>query len=344
MDETNSKKRPHEDEEKTAEDNTATEENGDDDNNKEKEPIKQQRTAITMDGEMPQKKFYRQRAHCNPLSHNDSFQYPIQPNLMDWTLDHYPDYANNDDKTTTKITPTVLDIGCGFGGLTMALSDLLPNERILGMEIRAKVTEYVRLRIMAHRANHDQKCKNASVIRTNSMKYLSNYFAKGSIHKLFFCFPDPHFKRKNWGRRIISRRLLSEYAFVLQVGCKLYCITDVKELHDWHVKECDAHPLFRRLSDDETEQDPCVHAMKVETEEGKKVARNKGSKYYAVYERIDRPVVSDAAVDAVFESIDEFFEQAHEDDKYKSSAVAADNNEGGATTNDSTQEQKPDNN
>jgi tRNA (guanine-N7-)-methyltransferase len=22
---------------------------------------------------MPQKKFYRSRAHCNPLSHNDSF-------------------------------------------------------------------------------------------------------------------------------------------------------------------------------------------------------------------------------------------------------------------------------
>ena len=43
--------------------------------------------------------------------------------------------------------------------------------------------------------------------------------------------------------------------------------------------------------------DPCVEAMKNETEEGKKVARNKGSKYYAVYERIDpseTPVVTHA--------------------------------------------------
>jgi len=25
-------------------------------------------------GAMPQKKFYRSRAHCNPLSHNDAFE------------------------------------------------------------------------------------------------------------------------------------------------------------------------------------------------------------------------------------------------------------------------------
>merc|ERR1712157_410725 len=67
---------------------------------------------------------------------------------------------------------------------------------------------------------------------------------------------------------------------------RLYCITDVKELHDWHVKRCDAHPLFRRLSDEATKQDPCVEAMKSETEEGKKVKRTGGEKYFAVYERI----------------------------------------------------------
>ncbi|CAN0537577.1 unnamed protein product, partial [Laminaria digitata] len=28
---------------------------------------------ITIEGKMPQKRFYRARAHVNPLSHNDSF-------------------------------------------------------------------------------------------------------------------------------------------------------------------------------------------------------------------------------------------------------------------------------
>lgn len=244
------------------------------------------KTAITQEGERPQKKFYRQRAHCNPLSHNDTFVYPVRPDLMDWSVDHYP----------TNEAPTVLDIGCGFGGLTMALGEILPH-RILGMEIRAKVTEYVRLRIVAARKeSHGEKFQNCSVMRTNSMKFLPNYFAAASLDKLFFCFPDPHFKRKNHPRRIVSERLLSEYAYFLKpaVG-RLYCITDVEELHQWHVEKCDAHPLFRRITAEEEASDPCVEAMKNETEEGKKVAREGRNKYYAVYERIvdsDAPPVT----------------------------------------------------
>lgn len=28
---------------------------------------------------MPLKRYFRSRAHCNPLSHNDGFQYPLSP-------------------------------------------------------------------------------------------------------------------------------------------------------------------------------------------------------------------------------------------------------------------------
>lgn len=241
-------------------------------------------TPITAEGDFPQKKFYRSRAHCNPLSHNDLFDYPTKPSDIDWTESHYPQLAKG-------AVPDVLDIGCGFGGLTLALATLLPENRILGMEIRAKVTEYVRLRIVASRKEHekDGAYQNASVIRTNSMKYLPNYFAKHSTSKLFFCFPDPHFKRKNHGRRIISDKLLTEYAYILKPGGRLYCITDVKELHEWHLAKCNAHTMFRKLSEDEMKNDPCVEAMRTETEEGKKVERAGQEKYYAVYERIAEP-------------------------------------------------------
>ena len=58
------------------------------------------------------------------------------------------------------------------------------------------------------------------------MKYLPNYFASptfsganaGSLSKLFFCFPDPHFKARNHRRRIVSETLLTEYAFYLKVS------------------------------------------------------------------------------------------------------------------------------
>ena len=64
---------------------------------------------LTEDGQHPQKRFYRSRAHCNPLSHNDAFDYPSHPSKMDWSL-LYPGFSD----------PVVrfLDVGCGFGGLT----------------------------------------------------------------------------------------------------------------------------------------------------------------------------------------------------------------------------------
>jgi len=263
---------------------------------------------------MPQKKFYRARAHCNPLSFNETFDYPTRPDLMDWTEEYYPDHpslqnnAKNDETggfncASMSVHPDVLDVGCGFGGLTMALSPALPNNTILGLEIRQKVTEYVRLRIVAQRKEHPGKYQNCSVMRTNAMKYLPNFFAKGSLEKIFFCFPDPHFKRKNWPRRIVSDRLITEYCYLLQpkVG-RLYCITDVKDLHDWHVEKCSAHPMLEELDEKEMEEDICVNLMKTETEEGKKVKREGKfghEMYYKVYRRVeDEPGGSDGGVTA----------------------------------------------
>ncbi len=94
----------------------------------------------------PQKKFYRSRAHCNPLSHNDSFNYPVSPNemSMQWNT-HFPQAETATDG------PDFVDMGCGFGGLTVALATAFPDRLTLGMEIRAKVVEYVHLRILSLR-------------------------------------------------------------------------------------------------------------------------------------------------------------------------------------------------
>lgn len=271
---------------------------------------------------MPQKKYYRSRAHCNPLSFNETFDYPTRPDLMDWTEEHYPEHpalkeADSSDKHTLAfqpssmtIRPDVLDVGCGFGGLTMALSPILPECTILGLEIRAKVTEYVRLRIMAHRKENPGKYHNCSVMRTNAMKYLPNFFPKGSLKKLFFCFPDPHFKRKNHPRRIVSERLLSEYAYLLrpEVG-RLYAITDVLDLHEWHVAKCRSHPLFEELSQEEMDADPCVAVMRSETEEGKKVIREGRSMHYAVYKRIGGNKMGSNGHCSLTVSAENFFEE-----------------------------------
>lgn len=107
----------------------------------------------------------------------------------------------------------------------VALSTILPDELILGLEIRMKVTEYVDLRIKNLREENPGKYQNASVMRTNAMKYLSNYIRKGQLSKMFFCFPDPHFKEKNHRRRIIRRGVLYDYHLVAKCCCPSTCTT-----------------------------------------------------------------------------------------------------------------------
>ncbi|CAG9314057.1 TRM8 [Blepharisma stoltei] len=244
----------------------------------------------------PKKADFRMRAHCNPLS-DSNWPFPISPSHIDWSLffeqnDHI--YCNTIEHplyfSTIKLPPPsqpveIADVGCGYGGLLFALSKIMPRTRMLGMEIRNKVTNYVAQKIWASRIETNEFW-NIGVLRANAMKQITNYFPKSSLTKLFFCFPDPHFKKSVHRRRIVHRNLLSEYAYVLKSGGKIYAITDVLQLHEWHLDQFKQHPLYKEVPQEEIEADPCVTAMINETEEGKKVERNKGKKYYCVYQRI----------------------------------------------------------
>ncbi|WFC98640.1 tRNA (guanine(46)-N(7))-methyltransferase [Malassezia yamatoensis] len=251
---------------------------------------------------------------------------------MDWTA-HYPELAvaNKDGTVSKKVE--FADIGCGFGGLLMRLAPLFPDTLMLGMEIRTQVTQYVQDKILALRLAHkrakdsdvpnpevlgdlpendedaDERqqnqrmvreagqiaggYQNISVIRSNAMKFLPNFFEQGQLSKIFFLFPDPHFKARKHKARIISPTLLAEYAFVLRPSGIVYTITDVRDLHEWMVKHLDQHPLFERIRDEELSGDPCVDAVTYSTEEGRKVERNAGEKYFAAFRRLPNPSVGE---------------------------------------------------
>eukprot|EP00262_Sarcandra_glabra_P018576 TRINITY_DN6714_c0_g1_i1.p1 TRINITY_DN6714_c0_g1~~TRINITY_DN6714_c0_g1_i1.p1 ORF type:complete len:270 (+),score=53.67 TRINITY_DN6714_c0_g1_i1:158-967(+) len=251
---------------------------------------------------LPRKRFYRARAHSNPLS-DSHFPIPINPSHVDYSH-HFPDIFpmekardENGGDVVASITPgnhskiQFADIGCGFGGLLVSLSTLFPDTLMIGMELRDKVTEYVKERILALRVRNSGQYQNISVVRTNSMKYIPNFFEKGQLSKMFFLFPDPHFKEKNHRRRVISLHLLDEYAYTLEVGGIIYTITDVEELGEW-MKFClECHPLFEAVEESELKADPVVKLLCSATEEGQKVARNGGQTFQAVYRRVVPQVV-----------------------------------------------------
>ncbi|XP_069762186.1 tRNA (guanine-N(7)-)-methyltransferase isoform X3 [Narcine bancroftii] len=207
----------------------------------------------------PQKRYYRQRAHSNPMA-DHAFEYPVKPEEMDWSK-YYPEYfqpcseqdhdgeKNLTDNKNVKFQVEFADIGCGYGGLLVELSPLFPNSLILGLEIRVKVSDYVIDRIKSLRASNPGKYQNIACIRSNAMKYLPNFFNKGQ-------------------------------------GL-VYTITDVQEVHEWMVKHFTEHPLFEDVQPEDLKDDIIVDRLGVCTEEGKKVLRSGGQNFTAVFRRIE---------------------------------------------------------
>ena len=93
-------------------------------------------------GKLPRKRFYRARAHSNPLS-DSHFPVPISPEEVDLSQ-HYPRYFPADKGGDGKEAAAprrirFADVGCGFGGLLVGLSPLFPDTLMIGMELRDKV-------------------------------------------------------------------------------------------------------------------------------------------------------------------------------------------------------------
>lgn len=285
----------------------------------------------------PRKRFYRARAHANPLSDGFYADLPDSPRDVAWEDLYKEAFAVARSRGEAAPRVTVADVGCGFGGLLTRLSPLTPRgELLVGLELRSKVCDYVRQRAAVARAralaeeeergaggeeaeatkaeatkaeattttttakdppppppstttpSPSPSCLNVSALRINAQRHLVNLFEKHQLNKIFFLFPDPHFKAKNWRRRIVTPSSAAEFAYVLRPGGRLYTITDVEDLGGWMAGVLDDCAMFRRLSDDELAGDAAAGLLSVATEEGQKVARNGGRTFRACYERLER--------------------------------------------------------
>ena len=115
----------------------------------------------------PQKKYYRQRAHTNPLA-DHSFQYAVKPSEWKETCCNLYDLSEDSSKKVT-----FADIGCGYGGLLVSLSTMYPNNLALGMEIRVKVSDYV-IDVSQIIENHRSTLKSIVIVPSFSIKICMN--------------------------------------------------------------------------------------------------------------------------------------------------------------------------
>jgi tRNA (guanine-N7-)-methyltransferase len=241
---------------------------------------------------MTTKRDYRARAHSNPLNDGIGYDAPVSPAAFALTL---PALFGRPAGDAASCAVNWCDVGCGFGGLLASLSVAFPSRNMIGLEIRERVADFCERRVLELRREYGDRAegatggsgayRNVGFVRTNAMRFMPHYFAKGSLEKLFFCFPDPHFKKRRHRQRVVSDQLLAEYAYVLAPGGVAYFVTDVPELFEWMDERFARFPLFRRRTPAEVASDPVAPFVRDMTDEAARVEKSDRGKHDASFVR-----------------------------------------------------------
>ena len=124
--------------------------------------------------------------------------------------------------------PITLELGCGKGDYTIALSRIHPERNYIGVDIKG-----ARLWRGAKTSNEEQM-KNVAFIRTR-IELIDRFFAEGEVSETWITFCDPQLKKPN--KRLTAPRFLDTYSRFLAPGSTMHLKTDSQELYDYTLNE-----------------------------------------------------------------------------------------------------------
>jgi tRNA (guanine-N7-)-methyltransferase len=125
--------------------------------------------------------------------------------------------------------PVVLELGCGKGEYTIGLASRFPRNNYIGIDIKG-----ARMWRGAKTA-HEKGILNVAFLRTR-IEFISSFFSRDEVDEIWITFPDPHPKRRNAGKRLISPFFLNSYRQFLKDHGIVHLKTDNIDLWNYAVK------------------------------------------------------------------------------------------------------------
>ena len=155
----------------------------------------------------------------------DSFSNSLQPSMEEvrqgialqgkWAKDHF----GNDH-------PVVIELGCGHGDYTVALSELHPDTNFIGVDIKG-----ARMWRGAKTAM-ERPLTNAAFLRTR-IEWITGCFGPGEVDAIWITFPDPQIKYQRAKHRMVSPKFLEMYRQILKPGGRIHLKCDSEFLHGY---------------------------------------------------------------------------------------------------------------
>lgn len=144
----------------------------------------------------------------------------------------FTDFQNPEDikpkgKWTSEVLkgkhPITLELACGKGEYTMALSEKYPKKNIIGVDIKgARIWKGAREALQRNR-------KNVHFLRIY-IDHLDEYFAPGEVEDIWITFPDPYPRGSDRNKRLTSPKFLNIYQNVLKPDGSVRLKTDSDQL------------------------------------------------------------------------------------------------------------------
>lgn len=155
---------------------------------------------------------------------NETFSCLVQPATEELLGVNHPlkgrwksDFFKNDN-------PIVLELGCGKGEYTIALSSKFTDKNFIGIDIKG-----ARLWKGAKYAEQNS-LPNVGFLRTR-IEFLESIFAENEISEIWITFADPQIKKAR--KRLTHTQFLSRYRNFLQDNGTVHLKTDSRFFHEY---------------------------------------------------------------------------------------------------------------
>jgi len=139
--------------------------------------------------------------------------------------------------------PVEIEIGTGRGLFLLNESQARPDTNFLGMELDYTEGRYAATR-MKKRA-----FPNVRILGGDAKVAFEKFVPDGSVAGIHVYFPDPWWKRRHHGRRLMEADFVSRISQALKPGGNLHFWTDVLKYFELTVDLLEANGSFERLPD-----------------------------------------------------------------------------------------------
>jgi tRNA (guanine-N7-)-methyltransferase len=175
--------------------------------------------------------------------------------------------------------PLILEIGFGYGHFLEFLHQQHPEASIIGLEISNHCL------VKAENAIARKGMHNVRVIHARAETALGHLFTPGSLSQVHVNFPDPWFKARHAGRRLMQRDTVDAIVNRLQPGGTLHLATDILAYAEMSAELLASTPGLTNTLDQ-----PWATALlgRIMTKYERKARQAGRDCYYFVYRRNDQ--------------------------------------------------------